>query len=324
MNLKSIYETIRDFLFSNVNKQFLIFLFFLILSGIFWLMMTLNETYEQEIKVPVKVGDIPKNVVLTSAATDTVRVTMRDKGWMLLSYIYGDRMKTIQFSYKNYDRGNGAGIISSADIKRVLEQKLETSTKISSIKPDKLEFFYNNGEYKRVPVRWTGRIIPDQLYYISNVRYKPDSVDIYASQEKLDSIRAIYTEALNHVGFRDTLTVECALSHPGDVKVVPERIHISFYTDVLTEESIAVPVHCLNLPAGKVLRTFPAKVKVKFISGVSLFKNLQPEDFLVVADYNEIASNPSDKCNIYLRNTPPGISRPSLEIKQVDYLIEDE
>ena len=40
-------HTIRDFLFSKTNREFLIFLLFLLLSGIFWLMMTFNETYEK-------------------------------------------------------------------------------------------------------------------------------------------------------------------------------------------------------------------------------------------------------------------------------------
>ena len=324
MSIREIYKTIRNFLFSSVNKQFLVFLFFLLLSGIFWLMMTLNESYEREVKVPVQVDNIPKNVVLTSTAIDTMRVTMRDKGWMLMGYLYGDRTRTVSLNFKSYDHGNGGGVVSASEVKRLIELQVESSTKIVSVKPDKLEFFYNNGEYKRVPVRWTGRVIPDQLYFISHVDYQPDSVDVYASQEKLDSIRAIYTEPLNYAGFRDTLSVGCRLSHPHDIKVVPEQIRVNFFTDVLTEESIAVPIHCINLPAGKVLRTFPAKVKVNFVSGASQIRQLHPEDFYVVADYNEITERPSDKCNIYLRNAPQGISRPSLETKQVDYLIEEE
>jgi hypothetical protein len=34
--------------------------------------------------------------------------------------------------------------------------------------------------------------------------------------------------------------------------------------------------------------------------------------------------NNSDKCNIYLQTVPQGISRATLSLKQVDYLIEDE
>ncbi len=318
-----VAKSIRNFLFSNMNKQFFTFLFFVLLSAVFWLILTLNETYEKEVKVPCRIVNIPKNVVLTSASIDTVRITVRDKGWMLLSYLYGERRPMLSINFKNYDHGNGGGIVPNSDLKRQAEQRLESSTKITAIKPEKLEFFYNNGERKRVPVHWTGRVIPEQLYFISQVKYSVDTVDIYASREKLDSIKVIYTEPLNYVGFRDTLMVNCRLSHPNDVKVVPERVVVAFCTDVLTEESIDVPVKCLNLPEGKVLRTFPPRVKVNFVAGVSQVKSLHPEDFSVVADYLEIEQQKTEKCNIYLRNVPQGVSRATLNSKQVDYLIED-
>ena len=308
-----------------MNKQFFVFIFFLILSASFWLFMTLNETYEKEIKLPVQIVNVPKNVVLTSAAVDTMRVTVRDRGWVILSYLYGEKRRMLYMNYKSYDRGNGGGIVSGSDLRRAIEQQLESSSKVTAIKPEKLEFFYNNGERKRVPVRWTGRVIPEQLYFISQVNYMPDSVDVYTSPDKLDSIRAVYTEPLNYVGFRDTLAVSCRLSHANDVKVVPERIQIEFFTDVLTEETIdGVPVQCLNLPEGKVLRTFPAKVKVHFVAGASQIRHLRPDDFIVVADYREIAQEPSEKCTLYLQSVPHGISRATLETKQVDYLIEED
>jgi hypothetical protein len=153
----------------------------------------------------------------------------------------------------------------------------------------------------------------------------PDSVDVYTSPEKLDSIRCVYTEPLNYAGFRDTLSVDCRLSHANDVKVVPERVRVEFMTDVLTEEAIdGVPIKCLNLPEGKVLRTFPTKVKVHFVAGARQIRFLRPEDFIVVTDYREIAQNPSDKCNLYLQSVPHGVSRATLDTKQVDYLIEED
>ena len=307
-----------------MSKEILIFIFFLILSGIFWFILTLNETYEREIKVTMQIKGIPKNVVLTSNEIDTLRVVVRDKGWILMRYLY-DKNRNINITFKNYDRGNGYGIASSSDVKRMINQQLEMSTSISSVKPDRIEFFYNNGERKRVPIRWAGRVIPEQLYFISHVQYWPDSVDIYSSKEKLDSISAIYTETLNYVGFRDTLMVTCKTSHPKDVKVVPDQVRIGFYTDVLTEESLdGIPIKAINMPEGKVLRTFPPKVKVRFVTGVSQFRTLRPEDFTVIADYQEIMQNPSDKCNIYLKVIPHGISKAVLDIKQVDYLIEEE
>ena len=46
-------------------------------------------------------------------------------------------------------------------------------------------------------------------------------------------------------------------------------------------------------------------------------------DFVVIADYNEIINHPTEKCHVYLKSVPRGISRARLEVSMVDYLIED-
>ena len=325
MNVKRLWQVISDFVFSNANRDFLVFLFFLGLSGIFWLSLTLNDTYEREFSIPVSVVDIPKNAVLTSDEVDTIKMTIRDKGIILVAYQYGDYLKRLRIPFKNYTRNNGSGSVPAAELQKLVYQQLVSSSKITACKPDKLEFFYNYGTNKKVPVRWSGRVIPEELYFISRVDYLPDSVTVYASDEKLDSINMVYTETLNYANFRDTLTITCQLAKLKGVKVVPDKVKINFFTDVLTEENIeGVPIQGINLPEGKVLRTFPAKVTVSFVTGVSVFRNLRPEDFTIVADYNEIKRHPSEKCRITLKNVPPGISRARLDVTLVDYLIENE
>ena len=321
----SIWRLFRDFLFSRTNKELLIFVFFIALSGIFWLSMTLNETYEQEFSIPVTVVGVPKNVVLTSEETDTIRMTIRDKGITLAAYMYGDMLKNVKINFKPYAHSNGTGIVTTSELQKIVYQHLVSSSKIISTKPDKLEFFYNYGANKRVPVRWTGRVIPEDLYFISRVKYYPDSVDVYASQALLDSISVVYSEHLNYVNFRDTLVVNANLEKIKGVKMVPDHIKMEFFTDVLTEEKLDdIPVEGINMPPGKILRTFPMKVTVSFVTGVSVYRSLKPEDFTIVADYDEIAAKPSEKCRIYIKKSPPGISRVHLNINEVDYLIEEQ
>lgn len=325
MTFRSAWQAIKEFLFTKTSKEFLIFLFFLALSGIFWLSLTLNETYEREFSVPVSVVGVPKNAVLTSDEVDTVRVTIRDKGIMLVFYKYGDALKHIELPFRNYTQNNGTGQIPASEIQKRIYQNLVSSSKITAIKPEKMEFFYNYGTKKQVPVRWSGRVIPEELYFISKVSYEPDSVTIYASQEKLDSINMVYTEQLNYANFRDTLIIDCNLAKLKGVKTVPDHIRIKFFTDVLTEERISnIPIVGINMPEGKVLRTFPAKTSVSFVAGVSVYRNLKPEDFTVIVDYDEIRRNPSEKCHVYLKNVPSGISRAKLETIMVDYLIESQ
>ena len=312
------------FLFSRANKEFVVFVFFLALSGAFWLFTTLNQVYEHEFAIPVSVVGVPKNAVLTSEETDTVRMTIRDKGITLLTYMYGDVLQRVNVSFKTYSRPNGTGVIMASDLQKLVYQQLASGSRITSVKPEKLEFYYNYGAKKMVPVRWSGRVMPEEMFFISRVAYSPDSVTIYASHEKLDSINVVYTEQLNYANFRDTLNANCELAKIKGVKMVPDHVRVTFFTDVLTEEQIeGVPIKAINMPVGKHLRTFPAKVNISFVTGVSVYRNLKPTDFTVVADYNDIINHPTEKCHIYLKSVPRGISRTRLETTMVDYLIED-
>ena len=323
--MRKFWKVLRELLFSQVNKEFLLFLFFLALSGVFWLFMTLNETYEKEFSIPVTITNIPQNVVLTSDETDTLRVTIRDKGITLATYMYVDGLKNIMLNFSSHARNNGTGIVSANELQKLVYQQLANSSTITAIKPEKLDYYFNYGAKKRVPVRWSGRVIPDELYFISRVQYWPDSVDVYASTEKLDSITTMYTEQLNYVNFRDTLFVNVHLARSKGVKTVPDMVKVGFFTDVLTDEDIeGVPIQGINMPPGKVLRTFPSRVTVHFVAGASVYKNLTYEDFTVVADYKEMKASPSEKCRIYLKKAPPGISRARLSTDAVDYLIEED
>lgn len=321
---RNLWSIVRDFLTRRTYREFLIFLFFLALSGIFWLFLTLNETYERDFDIPVTITNVPKNVMLTSEETDSVRMTIRDKGFTLVTYIWGNALPHLEVNYMNYSHNNGICSIPASDLQKLARQQLASGSRITLVKTEKLDFYYNYGDKKRVPVRWSGRVLPEQLFFISQVQYWPDSVTVYASKEKLDSINVVYTEQLNYANFRDTLMVECRLAKHKGVKTVPEEVKVGFYTDVLTEESIeGIAVKGINMPKGKFLRTFPAKVKVSFVTGASVFRSLRAEDFEVVADYNELKNSLSDKCRIYLKSSPQGISRVRLSTTQVDYLIEE-
>jgi hypothetical protein len=308
-----------------VNKEFLIFLFFLALSGGFWLMMTLNETYEKELYVPIHLVNVPKNAIITSDLEDTVCVTVRDKGFTLVTYETSRRIRPVSIDFDDYaNKSTGHGVIPVSDVQKMIAVQLYGSSKITSIKSDKLEFFFNYGRSKKVPVHLLGKVVTGQSYYLAHTRFSPDSVTIYANKAILDSVHFVYTEYQNIVNFDDTIIRRVPLRKIRGVKCVPSTVRITLYPDILTEESIEVPITAINVPDGKVLRMFPSRVKVDFVIGASMFRTIKPEHFKVVADYKELEENPSDKCNLYLRAFPHGINKAHLSVQTVDYLIEQQ
>ena len=211
-----------------------------------------------------------------------------------------------------------------SDLHRSLYAILYGSSKITSIKTDQLTFFFNYGQAKRVPIKLLGTIEAAKSYHIAQIKFWPSYVTIYANKHLLDSIQWLTTEPLNIKNVGDTIMQTIYVQRIRGVKIVPERIKMGIYPDILTEESIEVPITAINMPAGKVLRTFPSKVKVNFTIGVSRFRKLRADQFIVTADYEDIITHPAEKCNIRIKKYPTDVARPTLEIQQVDYLIEQQ
>ena len=201
------YLKVRNSLLLIVNKQFLIFLFFLMLSASFWLILALNETMERELSVALHVGRVPRNVVILADVPSQVKFVVRDKGFVLANYIYGGELKPINIDFQNYADGKGRASVSGADLQKMVYQQLYKSSKIVVMKPDKLDLSYTFGSPKKVPVKFSGNIIPASGYYLSHVSYKPDSVKVYAPHPLLDSITTVYT-VRQHIGnIKDTVVV---------------------------------------------------------------------------------------------------------------------
>ncbi len=323
-NLNRNIAYIKNFLFRFVNKEFLIFLFFLILSGIFWLLMTLNETYEKELQIPVSLTNIPQNVIVTSQNTDTITVTVKDKGFSLLAYIT-DKQQIINFNFESYaNKTTGKGNITSTDMIKAAYAQLFGSSRITGVKPDHIEYFFNYGESKQVPVRLAGRIMPEKSYYLAGKKVIPGKVTVYARKDILDSIQYVTTTNLDIVNFNDTVIKQVALKQAKGIKTVPATVKILLYPDILTEQTIEVPITAINMPEGKVLRTFPSKALVRFSIGASMYRNVKADQFKVVADYLELAAPPQDKCVLHLKIYPHNVTHCNLENPKVDYLIEQQ
>lgn len=325
MERKKIYRIISNFLFSNVNREFLTFLVFLVISGVFWLMIMLNDTYEKEFKIPIQLSNVPNNVVVGDGV-DTIRVTLRDKGLFLAAIMLDDEMdeNTVYFDFDRYAR-DGKGVIPVQDVVKVLRQEfISLQGKVIQVKPDRIEFFYNQGAKRKLPVKFVGTIEPRAGYYVSHTVISPDSILVYASDAAFDTLMYVETQRLQCTDFTEPQELTAALRKIRGAKLQAEKVKVKLITDMLTDGTLEVPVTGINMPDGMLLRTFPAKVKVNFKTGMRRFRNLKPSDFYVVVDYNDIMKNPSDKCRILLQNAPEDVLDVRLEVNTIDYLLEKE
>ncbi len=315
-------EKIRDFLFSDKSRQFLVFLFFVFLSSCFWLLQVLNEDYETELSLPLRMENVPGNVVMTSELPKELHIGVKDRGTVLANYLLGQTFYPVKINFEDYaDKGTHVRIPVSALGKKISSQ-LNQSTKLQTVRPDTLEFIYAEGQAKKVPVRFQGSIGVERQFYVSSVSCMPDSVMVYAPQAILDTITAAYTQKQVFENVSDTVNQRVKLTEVKGAKFTPAFTDVRVLVDIYAEKTVELPVRPVNFPPDKTLRTFPSKVKATFQIGLSQFRAVTADDFFVGIDYEDLLKNKGEKCPVHLGPIPGTVKHIRLHPREVEYIIE--
>lgn len=319
--LKTRKQT-KDFLLSAKSREFFVFLCFFFIAAGFWLLQTLNNDYETEFSIPVRLRNVPENVVITSDPVSEVRVRVRDKGTVLLNYMLGKNFYPVILDFKNYINMGNHVQVQTSQVQKWITGQLNASTALLSMKPDTLEYYYSTGVSKMIPVKLCGNVSAGEQYYLPDTLFTPDSVRVYAPSDALDTMKVAYTLPLNLDNITDTLEREVTLSAPKGAKYIPASVKLTLPVDMYTEKTVEVPLRGVNFPADKVLRAFPSKIKISFQVGMGRFRQITADDFHLVVSYEELVRLGSEKYTVKLRTLPEGVSHVRFNPEQVDFLIE--
>lgn len=319
--LKTKKQT-KDFLLSAKSREFFVFLCFFFIAAGFWLLQTLNNDYVTEFSIPVRLRNVPENVVITSDPVSEVRVRVRDKGTVLLNYMLGKNFYPVILDFKNYTNMGNHVQVQTSQVQKWITGQLNASTALLSMKPDTLEYYYSTGVSKMIPVKLCGNVSAGEQYYLPDTLFTPDSVRVYAPSDALDTMKVAYTLPLNLDNITDTLEREVTLSAPKGAKYIPASVKLTLPVDMYTEKTVEVPLRGVNFPADKVLRAFPSKIKISFQVGMGRFRQITADDFHLVVSYEELVRLGSEKYTVKLRTLPEGVSHVRFNPEQVDFLIE--
>ena len=231
-------------------------MFFFFVSATFWVLQALNDTFDLEVTAPLQLRGVPKNVMVTTELPSEIKVTIRNRGTSLIHYFRHRELPPVGLDFNRYDNGSVSARVQipSSDVQRAVQNQLGDS-KVQSIRPDTLEFYYNRGLYHRLPVRTTGTISASPQNYLVGISYEPDSVDVYAPSSVLDTLQAAYTQPVELTDLTRSVSQDIMLNAKPGVKYVPSSVRFTAEVDYYTEKTVEVPIIGLNFPADKQLRT---------------------------------------------------------------------
>ncbi len=131
---------------SDINRDVVIFTFFLFLSFIFWYLNSLGNEVEAEVWYPVKYTNLPRERVINNESQVKLNLYMKGSGTSILKLkLSGNKARvTIDMSKVSYKRVSGSKnldyYIVTAGLTKSLGIQMRNGCEITSIKPDTLFF----------------------------------------------------------------------------------------------------------------------------------------------------------------------------------------
>lgn len=327
VQLKRFGDATRAFLLKRLSREVLVFLFFVIVSAVFWFMQTLEGTYDMKVELPLRLTDVPTGVVITTEPPQTVQVTLHDKGFTLLRYYMSMPKHELAISYETYDKHQAYGrvIVPHADLRKQVTKWVESTTTIASVHPDTIEYYFSRGVKRKLPICYHGVLSADSHHFIARYSFKPDSTIVWGPKDILDTMTAVYTEPAKLTELTQSTDSRLKLTTAWGTKADVTEVVMHTVVDAYVEKTVNVRVSGINFPANKQLRTFPAEVAVHFHIGSLEYHTINAENFVVGITYEELLFEAHDANHFtpVLRYAPVAAKHIRLEPETVDYLIEE-
>jgi len=311
------------------NRKVITFLFFLMISFIFWLLNSLNGNFNTNINYPVQYTNLPSNKVLGPDVPTKITLNLTGHGYTLMQLLINARKYPVVFNvnanYVNKIQGDNAYryYILTSIAKEKIRRQLSPDIEFSYIIPDTLFFSLSDVISKKVVINPRVEYDLDkQIILKDKIFTTPDSVVITGQQAILDTISSIKTKSITLKKINQSIKQETSLEVIPNLTYNIDKVILSIPVEEFTETSIFIPIRVNNLPDSIRFLTFPSQLTVTYSVGLSKYEHVSPKLFKAFVDFNETKESINSKLKVTLEKYPDFIKSVNFKPKDVDFLIK--
>ncbi|MEX0981994.1 MAG: hypothetical protein WD577_13480 [Bacteroidales bacterium] len=308
------------------KRKMLVFSFFLAISIVIWLLNALSKEYTTVLKYPVAYSKFPSEKVLVSEVPDHLGLKVTAYGYPLLSYKFSKRPIPLNFPVSSFAMNRMPGdttkfYILTRYVRERLERQLSSELQLQEISPDTLMFQFANEVSRWVPLEPNLNFeIEKGFTVIDDVVISPESIMVTGPDIFLDTLHVLSTER-RFLGkldknFRGNLKIA---NYP-NLNYQKTAVNCAISIEKLTEVQVRVPVQVVGLPDSLRIQTFPQRLTVTGMIGLSKYERIVPEAFRLEVSYGDVLQNKS-RLEVQMKIKPEELTSAEFYPKSVEYLL---
>lgn len=322
MDIRTLLSSIRQKAASGRGRAILTFVIFLIISTIFWFMMTLNETVQRDYRLAVRITGLPTGTKFITTPPQYIDVSVKDKGRALVKFDWGTP-PTVEVRYGDFiKKGENRIVINQEMLSNNIRNSFGSGCEILSIRPDSINLITTSRPGDRLPVFLDITVATEpQFVSYGAMKCDYDSVTVYSLNGIPSNTLNVRTEPVTLRNLKDSTTIKVTLLSPEGTRVEPSEISVTIPVEPLVAKKRIIPITTVNTPRNITLHTFPSSVELNYLVPMSMFKNDEASPTATV-DFDKIDRDQTTapvtigQIPEYYRNSTPVPA-------EVEYLIEN-
>lgn len=227
------------------------------LALLLWVHVATNRTYEYQLDIPIKIVNIPEDLILVSQPPTSLPVTIKATGKQLISMALAD--PEIDISAVDYSAGTYERELEDSDVLAALKHPYES---FEMTIPLQLKLKLERRVERAVPVRAKNVVEPALGFAVmSGLRVDPESVTVSGPSSVVSRLRYIDTDSTEFLDLDQPLSEEIGLQ-------IPDSVMLSLSDSVVT---VSVDVE-------------PKKQKMFSAVAITPPRNFNTDKFAIVPD----------------------------------------
>lgn len=321
MDRHKILPAVKRSITSAKGHAILTFMIFLLISTIFWFLMTLNDTVQRDYRLEVRIKNQPAGTTFINQPPQYIDVSVKDKGRALVKYDWGTP-PAVEIDYADFiKKGENRVVINKEMLSNNIRNSFGSGCEILSIRPDSISLITTTRPGERLPVFLDISVstMPQYICY-GDLKSNIDSVTVYSLRGIPANTVNVRTEPVALRNLKDSTSIKVQLISPEGTRIDPSEITVTIPVEQLVVGKRVIRVRCINTPSGIVLRTFPSNIEIKYLMPMSMYGKDNAEPFATV-DYNNIQLEKST-VPVTIENLPDYYSNCEAVPSEVEYVIE--
>lgn len=302
----------------------LIFLFFLIVSALFWLLQTLQQVTDASFSIPVSYVNQSGRIAIKDSLPGEVQVKVMDKAATLLGYAVSKKKKQIEIDLEPLNEYNNSYTISSQFLETECLKILPSSSKLLSLSPLNITIRALPLKEKTVSVLLDGHIMPAKGFMLTDkVQITPSEIIVHGPDIILDTLTSIRTLRIEKENIERSTAFTVGLSLPANLTTSTGAITVKVMIEEETEKMLEVPVTAKGFPENYRLRTFPPAIQIYCRLPLSRYGAVNAGHFEATVYYKDALDDSVSTVPVVITKSPEWLlDSYRYTPERVDYLIE--